>query len=74
MCICTYNVTIHEVSNKMKIPYVKNSLSISPIKPKLFKGCPCTSQIALNKQAFPFKPKFASISSAVLYKRALSPP
>lgn len=58
----------------MKSTYVKNSLSISPIKPKLFKGCPCTSHIALNKQAFPFKPKFPSISSAVPYKSALSPP
>lgn len=45
--------------------YVKKSFSISPIRPKLFKWCPWTSQIARRRHAFPFMPSAVSMSSAV---------
>jgi len=56
------------------ITHVKNNFSISPMRPKLFKECPWTSQIALNRQAFPFIPKVDNMSSAVPYSKARSPP
>lgn len=54
--------------------HVKKSFSISPMSPKLLRGWPWTSQMARNKQAFPSRPSVLSMSSAVPYNSALSPP
>ena len=51
--------------------YVKKSFTISPISPKWCKDWPCTSHIALRRQALPSIPKLVSKSSTTIYRSAL---
>lgn len=54
--------------------YVKNNLTNSPIRPRLFIDRECDSHMARNRHAFPFIPNVAIRSSTTPYKMARSPP
>lgn len=68
--ICTFYFYWRHVRIATKT-YVKKSFTISPIRPKLCKDWPCTSHIALRRQALPSIPKLVSKSSTTIYRSAL---
>jgi len=68
--ICTFYFYWRHVRIAAKT-YVKKSFTISPIRPKWCKDWPCTSHIALRRQALPSIPKLVSKSSTTIYRSAL---
>jgi len=68
--ICTFYLCSRPVRIATKT-YVKKSFTISPIRPKWCKDWPCTSHIALRRQALPSIPKLVSKSSTTIYRSAL---
>jgi len=68
--ICTFYFYWRRVRTATKT-YVKKSFTISPIRPKWCRDWPCTSHIALRRQALPSIPKLVSKSSTTIYRSAL---